>query len=87
MRTVCKHRLAFLKGDKNMLADPSQAELLAQLKQNVDVSGFPTLFQQLDAAEAEVRRFQSEVKKLKKRIEEGMTHGLSQESRILENAS
>lgn len=69
-----------------MLANSSQAEQLAQIKLYAEASDFPALLQQLDTAEAEVSRFQREVKKLKKRIEEGMTHGLCHESRILENA-
>lgn len=80
MGTVCKHRLALLRGDKSMLAAPSQAEDLAKIAQWAEQTGFAALFQQLDTAEAEVSHAQLELKKLKKRIEESMTRGLKCQS-------
>ena len=77
---ACKHRLSLLKGEQKMLADPSQADDLATVAQWADQAGFPPLFEQLDNAEAEVARAQRDVKKMKKRIEECMTHGISRES-------
>ena len=79
MRTACKHRLAFLKGDQKMLADPSQADQLATVVQWANQAGFPALLQQLADAEAQVSRAQRDVKKMKKILEEGMTHGLRRE--------
>ena len=80
MRTACKHRLSLLKGDKKMLADPSQANQLATVVEWANQVGFSNLLQQLDAAEAELSRLQREVKKAKKRLEESMTHGLNRSS-------
>ena len=79
MRTVCKHRLAFLKGDQKMLADPSQADQLATVFQWAQQADFPALLQQLADAEAQVSRAQLDVKKMKKILEEVMTHGLRRE--------
>ena len=79
MRTACKHRLALLKGDQNMLADPSQADQLATVVDWAVQAGFPALLQQLSDAEAQVSRAQREVKNMKKILEDGMTRGLRRE--------
>ena len=80
MRTDCKHRISLLKGDLNMLADPLQADDLATVVKWSDRSGFSTLLQELDTAEAQVSFARSELKKVKEKFEEKMTHGLSRES-------
>jgi hypothetical protein len=85
MGMVCKHRLGILRGDKSMLAVPSQAENLAKITQWAEQTGFSSLLQQLDTAEVEVAHAELELKKLKKRIEENMTRGLKRSDDYRDN--
>lgn len=76
MHVVCRHRLALLRGDESMLADPSQAGLLCTVVEWSKVAGFWTALEELDVAEAMADRAREEVKRIKKRIAYGMIHGL-----------
>ena len=57
VRQVCKHKVALIKGDETMLANPDQASALAEMK---SWPQYETLFGRLKGFEAELVSLENE---------------------------
>ncbi len=61
---MCKHKLALLKGDRRMLSDPGEENLLEEL---LSSSTYPALRLRLDEYEKQLAEVEREIGKLKER--------------------
>ena len=73
---VCRHRLAFLRGDERMLFDRGQRDDLRTVLDWDEASAFTNLVKKLDEAERVQARAKREIAEIKKKIEAGMEQGL-----------
>ena len=73
MNTLCKHRIAFLRGDATMLFDPTQADQLATIITWVEKTEIQTLLSELNQAEDLVLSAQKRVKQLRKVIDNAIS--------------
>jgi len=61
---MCKHKLAFLNGDRKMLYDSSQEKLLAEV---LSSAAYAVLRKQLDEYQEQLNELESEMDKIKER--------------------
>ena len=64
MQQMCKHKLAFLKGDRTMLYNREQEKLLAEV---LSSPTYPALRRRLDEYEEQLTKVEREMRKLKER--------------------
>ncbi len=76
MGSACKHRLALLRGEEEMLFDRSQAKELASVLDWVKQTDFPVLTRQLSDAEEKLGLAQRDLARLKKTVSSAMATGL-----------
>ena len=73
MNTLCKHRIALLRGDASMLFDPLQIEDLTTIMTWVAKTDIPRLLSELSQAEDTVLSAQKRVKQLRKAIDNAIS--------------
>lgn len=73
---LCKHKLALLTGDSSTLANNESIEGLKEVQKWIDQSMWPILLSELQISEENTRVAQSELAKIKKKIEAGMKNGV-----------
>ena len=64
LQQMCKHKLSLLKGDKNMLFEPTEETLLQQV---LTSKTYPALREKLDTYERDIASIEREMAKLKER--------------------
>ena len=72
----CKHKLSFLSGESTLLTDTSDVNSISAVQEWVRESGYPSLLAEIDLAETEVKKAQSRVQDLKKKVERAMREGI-----------
>ncbi len=73
---ICKHKLALLNGDRNLLVDDSNALRFADIQGWVQRSEWPTLLSLFNEGEEKFKVAQAEFAKTKKKVEAAMKNGL-----------
>ena len=71
----CKHKLALLRNEKDMLFNRDQEKELAEVQNWVRQSKYPDMLEKLDSAEREAKKANAELKKAKKSFENAMKSG------------
>ena len=72
---ICKHKLSFLAGEKELLSSDDQAEALIKVQEWCSMSELKMLLASFRAAEDQVATAQATLAAAKKRIEIAMKHG------------
>lgn len=75
MGMLCKHRVALLKGDAEMLANPDQLDDLMKITTWAKQVGLDDILNRLFDTELKVINAQDKLKKMRKQIEQSLTHG------------
>lgn len=72
---LCKHKLALIRGDLEILYDNSQDSEFIIIKEWIKASPFAQLILDHDSVENDIRKKQRELKKIKETIEIAMRKG------------
>ena len=73
---ICKHKLALLNGDKDLLVDDSNALGFLEVQGWIKQSEWPTLLNLFNEGEEKFKVAQAELAKTKKKVEAAMKSGL-----------
>ena len=74
---MCKHKLAFIQGDANMLFDSKQAPLLSEIHSWPEFGNLKARVTEYEKHLAEIETAQSVLAKKEKAIKAEFAHGLS----------
>ena len=66
---LCKHKIALLRGEADMLANTEQETELETLQKIISTTDYPVLFQQIEQIETEIESAKRRITKIKKSIE------------------
>jgi hypothetical protein len=73
---LCRHKIALLNGDTNILFDPSEEDALKAVQLWIQRTGYPKLLKEIEEAEKAVKTSQKRLIELKSNLEKAMNHGL-----------
>ena len=71
----CKHKLALLTGDTNMLSEPEQLESLKEVLNQIPATAYPELIDQVHSAELKADEAKRALQKAKRLLEKAMKNG------------
>lgn len=77
LQRMCKHKLAFILGDTNMLFDSNQASLLSEIHTWPEFGNLKTHANEYEKQLAEIESAQAALAKKEKIIKAAFAHGLS----------
>ena len=74
---MCKHKLAFIQGDKKMLFDPNQATLLSEIHSCPEIGTLKTHAAEYEKKLVEIEVAQNDLARKEKAIKAEFAHGLT----------
>jgi hypothetical protein len=77
LQRMCKHKLAFIQGDSNMLFDPKQASLLSEILLWPEFGNLKTHTTEYEKQLAEIETAQNVLARKEKAIKAEFAHGLT----------
>jgi len=77
LQRMCKHKLAFIQGDANMLFDANQASLLSEIHTWPEFGNLKAHAAEYEKQIAEIEAAQTALAKKEKAIKAEFAHGLS----------
>lgn len=73
---ICKHKISLLNGDGGSLVDSGQDGRVAEVQKWIMQSDWPALLRLFGEAEVRASAAQTELARMKKKMEAGMKNGL-----------